>query len=88
MKKTVKIEVQEVAGEGLLALLDKKVMVYCCGFIYTGVLSGVNDVDILLTDASIVYNTGPIASQPTDASAVPSDLYIRTAAIECYYVAP
>jgi len=86
MKKSVKIEVQEVEGEGLLALLDKEVVVFCMNYIYSGKLSGVNTTDILLTDAVVVYETGTLtAVEFSDSQALPNDLYIRTASIESYY---
>jgi len=86
MKKSVKVEVQEVDGEGLLALLDERVVVFCMNYIYSGVLEGVNTHDILLTDASIVYDTGVLTAKSfADAQATPGDLYIRTSSIESYY---
>lgn len=83
MKRLVKVE--EVEGEGLLALLGKRVMIWCGVYIYTGTLAGVNDADICLTDASVVYETGPLGGKPKTTEAVPSDLYVRTQAIESYY---
>lgn len=56
MKKKVKVE--EVENEGLLALLDKRVLIMSAGYFYEGKLEGVNDSFIKLTDPHIVYSTG------------------------------
>lgn len=77
--------IEEVEGEGFLALMDKQVQVWCMNYIYAGVLTGVNEHDILLTDAKVVYETGLLgASDWKDAQSLPKPLYIRTSAIECY----
>jgi hypothetical protein len=81
MKKIV----QEVEGEGLLALLGKRVMVWCGVYIYEGKLTGVNTHDILLEDASVVYETGSLTGKPKNTEKLPNNLYLRTQAIECYY---
>ncbi len=86
MKKPV--NVQEVEGDGLTALLGERVMVWCGIYIYTGTLVGVNEADVLLEDSAVVYETGPLGGKPKDAQPVPGNLYIRTAAIESYYKAP
>lgn len=85
MKKLV--SVTEVEGEGLLALLGQKVTVFCMNYIYTGTLTGVNTHDILLEDASIVYETGSLMDKSfTDAQPLPRSLYIRINSIESYTV--
>ena len=56
MKKTIKVE--EIEGEGLLALLNKRVLLMCAGYFYEGELEGVNDSYVKLKDPSIVYSTG------------------------------
>jgi hypothetical protein len=84
MKKLV--SVQEVDGEGLTALLGEYVVVFCLNYIYSGKLTGVNTHDILLEEAKIVYETGPLCNKDfKDAQGLPSNLYIRTACIEAYY---
>jgi hypothetical protein len=83
MKKIV--TVTEVEGEGLIALLGKKVMLFCLNYIYTGTLSGVNTDVILLEDAKIVYETGAFnVKKFTDAQALPFPLYIQKGAIESF----
>jgi hypothetical protein len=77
--------VAEVEGEGLEALLGATVQVWCVNYIYTGTLIGVNEKDILLGNARVVYETGPLnADKWTDAQVHAEELYIRTAAIESY----
>lgn len=58
MKKLVQVE--EVAGEGLVALMGERVTLFCGNYFYTGKLVGVNDTFVKLEDAGIVYETGPL----------------------------
>lgn len=83
MKKIV--TVTEVEGEGLVALMGKKVLLFCLNYIYTGTLNGVNDKCVLLDDAQIVYETGAFDKKSfTDAQLLPFPLYVSTAAIESF----
>ena len=81
MKKIV----TEVQGEGLEKLLGERVTLFCLNYIYTGVLSGVNDSCVLLTDAAVVYETGPFGEKKwKDAQALPTDWYVRLDCIESF----
>jgi hypothetical protein len=83
MKKIVTLT--EVDGEGLIALLGKKVMLFCMNYIYTGTLVGVNQTCVLLDDAAIVYETGAFDSKSfKDAQKLPHSLYIQTGSIESF----
>ncbi len=83
MKKIV----EEVSGEGLESLLGQRVTLFCMNYFYTGNLIGVNDVDVLIEDAHIIYETGPFSGGKwEDAQKVADKLYVRTAAIESYAV--
>ncbi len=83
MKKVV--TVTEVAGEGLMALLGKRVTFFCVNYIYTGDLVGVNDSCVLLDNPAIVYETGPFnTTEWKDAQALPHSIYIQTSAIESF----
>ena len=83
MKKLV--EVQEVEGEGLTALLGEQVMVFCLNYIYTGKLLGVNDTCIMLESPKLVYETGAFSDKNfKDAQPLPFQLYIQTSAIESF----
>ena len=75
----------ETSGEGLEAYLGKKVALFCCVYIYTGVLTGVNEASVELTDAKIVYETGELASgEWKDAQSLPSPHYVMISAIESW----
>lgn len=65
MKKIV--EVQEVEGEGLTALMGQRITLFCTRYIYTGKLLGVNDECVLLGDAAIVYETGKLSDKAWSA---------------------
>ena len=83
MKKIV--TVSEVEGEGLIALMGKRVMLFCMNYIYTGQLVGVNATCVLLTDAAIVYETGELTSPAwKDAQKLPHNWYVQIAAIESF----
>ena len=86
MKKI--ISVAEVSGEGLESLLGERVMLLCLNYIYAGVLEGVNTDCVLLTEPSIVYETGEWSSkQWKDAQCLPCDkLYVQRGAIESFGV--
>ena len=77
----------ETTGGGLEGLLGERITVWCCNYIYAGVLEGVGDTDIKLSDASVVYETGPLSKSGfANAEELPSAWYIRTSAIESYGV--
>ena len=77
--------VETVEGEGLDKLLGERVTLFCMNYIYTGLLSGVNDKCVLLKDAAIVYETGELTNKKwTDAQSFPSDWYVVTSSIESF----
>lgn len=79
------VEVQEVEGEGLTALLGEQVLLFCLNYIYTGKLVGVNATCVLLENPSIVYETGAFTEKKfKDAQALPHELYVQTSAIESF----
>ena len=81
MKKIV----NEVQGEGLEKLLGERVTLFCMNYIYTGVLTGVNDLCVLLTDAAIVYETGAFTEKNwKDVQNLPHDWYVSIASIESF----
>ena len=83
--KAVKVDVEQVEGEGLVALLGKKVWIWCMNYTYAGTLAGVNETCILLEDAKVVYETGPLtASTLKDAQPFAGEHYVRLAAIESF----
>lgn len=83
MKKIV--TVTEVDGEGLVALMGKRVLLFCMNYIYTGTLTGVNNTCVLLEDAAIVYETGAFDKKTFgDAQKLPHALYVQTNSIESF----
>lgn len=81
MKKLVEIDEQE----GLEKLLGKRITLFCCRYIYTGTLAGVNDTCVLLKDPMIVYETGPLTTADwADAQKLPHDWYVQTSSIESF----
>jgi hypothetical protein len=83
MKKIV--TVTEVEGEGLPKLLGERVTLFCLNYIYTGKLEGVNNTCVLLSDPSIVYETGAFSDKAwKDAQKLPNDIYVQMGAIESF----
>ena len=82
------VTVTEVEGEGLDALLNENVVLFCLNYIYTGKLVGVNASFVKLEDPSIVYETGPFSSSGyKDAQKLHTKtFYVQTAAIESFGV--
>ena len=75
----------ETTGEGLEAYLGEKVCLFCGVYIYTGILSGVNEHDVELSEPMLVYETGELNSGDwKDAQSLPSPWFVRTAAIESW----
>lgn len=86
MKKSANTAtVVEVANEGLIAYLDKTVTLFCANYIYTGVLEGVNDTCVKLSNAYIVYETGELtASEWKDAQSLGGEWYVQLSAVESF----
>lgn len=82
MKKLV----EEVEGEGLVGLLGQRVTLFCSSFFYTGKLVGVNDTFVKLTDAAIVYETGPFNTKGWEnAQDLPNkDWYVQLSSVESF----
>jgi len=83
----MKILIDNIEIEGLEALMGQKVTLMCGCYFYTGKLIGVNDTCVKLSDAAIVYETGPHGTANwTDSQPMPGDWYVQTAAIESFGV--
>ena len=83
MKKLV--QVTEVQGEGLLALMGQNVTLFCVNYIYAGKLVGVNDTFVKLENAHVVYETGAFTDAKfKDAQRLPNDWYVQLSAIESF----
>jgi hypothetical protein len=80
MKKLV-----EESGEGLIKLLGERVTLFCANYFYTGKLIGVNDDCVLLSDASIIYETGVLTDKKwKDAQPLPNEWYVMKSAVESF----
>ena len=86
MKKIIEVDSSDA---GLESLLGEKVLLMCMNYFYHGTLAGVNEKDVLLSDAHIVYETGSWnESGFKDAQRVCDALYVRIDAIESYALIP
>jgi hypothetical protein len=85
MKKLVKVE--EVEGEGYIALMGQTVTLFCMNYIYAGTLVGVNDDFIKLENGHIIYETGSFTTnQFEDAQKISDCLYIVKSSVESFSV--
>ena len=83
MKKIIETD----EAEGLESLLGEVVTLYCLNYIYTGRLVGVNTTCVKLSDAAVVYETGPYSDPDwKDAQRLPHDWYVQTGSIESFGV--
>ena len=84
MKKRVKVE--EVDGEGLMALLGRRVLIMSAGYFYEGELEGVNTDFVKLQDPHIVYSTGAWSDEKySDIQSLNQDeWYVEKNLIESY----
>ena len=77
--------VTEVENEGLVALMGKRVTLFCGIYIYTGKLVGVNTQCVKLEDAGIVYETGSFTDEKwRDCQYLPNDWYVAIQSIESF----
>tara|TARA_R110000782_G_scaffold7527_3_gene25186 strand:+ start:1699 stop:1956 length:258 start_codon:yes stop_codon:yes gene_type:complete len=81
----MKMIVTEVENEGLVALMGKRVTLFCGIYIYTGKLVGVNTQCVKLEDAGIVYETGAFSDEKwRDCQSFPHDWYVAIQSIESF----
>lgn len=81
----MKVIVKESESEGLLALMGKRVTLFCLNYIYTGDLVGVNETCVKLSNAAIVYETGELGTKAwKDVQALPQDWYVQLACVESF----
>ena len=79
------VNVQEVDGEGLLALLGQRVTLFCLNYFYTGDLIGVNEDCVLLKSPQIIFQTGSYSTKTWEsAESLPNDIYVMKNAIEAF----
>ena len=82
----MKIVTETAVTEGLESLLGQNVTLLCMNYIYTGKLVGIDDGQVKLDDAKIVYETGAFTEKEwTDAQPLPNGTwYVRLATIESF----
>lgn len=86
MKKLVNVvETNETAFE---SLLGEQVTIFSLNYIYHGELVGVNDINILLKNPKIVYETGNFSEKGfSDAQSLEcEEFFIQIATIESFGV--
>jgi len=82
--------IESTEADGLESLLGEYVQLWCLNYIYAGKLVGVNHDDVCLQEAHVVYETGGLRDEKFKDSqpVATTELFIRTAAIESYCLAP
>ena len=81
MKKLIE-ETSETAME---SLMGEVVTIFSLNYIYTGKLTGVNDTCCMLSDPSIVYETGSFDNKDwNDAQKLPNNIFVNYACIEAF----
>jgi hypothetical protein len=82
----MKIVTETVDTEGLESLLDQNVTLFCMNYIYTGKLVGVDEDQVKLENAKIVYETGSFTEKEwIDAQSLPNGTwYVRLATVESF----
>ena len=84
-KSAETVRVVDVPNEGLISLLNQVVTLLCVNYFYTGTLAGVNESCVLLTNPSIVYETGDwVTKDWSNAQKLPHDIYVMRHAIEAF----
>ena len=70
---------------GLTAELGHKLVFFCGDYIYIGTLAGVNSDHVEITDAKLVYETGPLSDgEWSDAQSLPSPWRVMLAGVESW----
>ena len=71
----------------LCDLTGKIVTLWCMNYIYTGKLSLVDGDCVMLDEAKIVYETGPLMEKTwKDAQPLPSPVFVMLSAVESFGV--
>ncbi len=77
--------IEDTSPSGLEGLLGERITIFAANYIYTGKLTGVNDDDVELQDAAIVYETGEFSAPGwKDAQTLPDTWHVAKLAIESY----
>ena len=77
--------VVETDDGGFVAMLNERVALFCGGYIYIGILSGVNDDHVELAEPKLVYETGELATGDwKDAQSLPAPWRVMLQGIESW----
>lgn len=84
------LNVVETESDGLEKMLGEMVQIWCVNYIYAGRLIGVNTDSVCLAESVVVYETGKMTDKGWKfaESTGLDELFIKTAAIESYGLAP
>ena len=81
MKKLIQV----YDSDGFESLLGERVTLFCSNYIYTGTLVGVDKACLLLEEAAIVYETGPLVDKDwKDAQPLPNKWRVQIGAVESW----
>ena len=81
MKRLVESEEQS----GLESMIGETVLLICSAYFYHGTLTALSDTDAELSDAGIVYETGPWDKDGfTEKQMLPSTVYVKLQSVESY----
>lgn len=89
-KKPETVALVDVPDEGLISLLGKRVMLFCMRFHYAGVLEGVNESCVKLSNAQIVLDTGLFSNNRFADAQVPykAEFYVQISSIQMFVELP
>ena len=81
MKRLIESDEQS----GLESMIGETVLLICSAYFYHGTLTALSDTDVELTDAGIVYETGPWDEEGfADKQSLPNTVYVKLHAVESY----
>lgn len=82
-KKAVKKKV--VKKKGFKDFIGKRITVFCCRYIYTGILVSVDKKCLYFSDNGIVYETGAFDNTKwSDMQKLPNDWHVQIDSIESW----
>ena len=82
-------EVVEVPNEGLISLLNEKILVFCMNYFYYGKLVGVNDTCLKLEKCFQIFETGAFCDKTfKDKQFIAEEWYVQLSAIESFGKSP
>jgi len=72
-------------NNGLEQLIGETVLLMCANYFYHGRIKALSDTDVELSEASIVYDTGPWDEEGfSDQQTLPGNVFVRLQAVESY----